>query len=180
MSHEPGARGRTRMIGFLTRSIPRRILASLMGIYIATYAATSVVVYSGARTSILESNTTALNQLADLKYKQLASVIESLATNLTAWSELEVMNDLVSGDIDKRVAQTLQGLKRLYNVTGDIYAFDGSGTLLASSWTGDRERAPVRIPPEWQNQQRRLVLLDKQTDPVTGGEIIALTMPVFG
>src|SRR5208282_4199380 len=109
------------MMGFLTRSIPRRILASLIGIFIATYVATSLVVYSGARTSILESNTDALDQLADLKYAQLDNTVETLATNLTAWSELEIMNDLVSGDVDKRVAQTLEGLKRLYNLTGDIY-----------------------------------------------------------
>ena len=74
-----------------------------MGIYIVTYVATSVVVYSGARTSILESSTAALKQLADLKCDQLANVIEARATDLTAWSELEVMNDLVSGDIDKRI-----------------------------------------------------------------------------
>src|ERR1700722_17690137 len=105
-----------RMIGFITRSIPLRIQASLMGIYIATYLATSVVVFTGARTSILDSETAALNQLADLKYQQLATAIGTLEANLTAWSELEVMNDLASSDIDKRIAQTLEGLKRLYKL----------------------------------------------------------------
>ncbi len=167
------------MMGFLTRSIPRRILASLIGIYIATYVATSLVVYSGARTSILESNTAALDQLADLKYAQLDNTVETLATNLTAWSELEIMNDLVSGDVDKRVAQTLEGLKRLYNLTGDIYAFDATGKLLASSHAGNIGGMADRIPPEWQNQADHLVLIDKKMDPMTEKETIALVIPVF-
>ncbi len=167
------------MMGFLTRSIPRRILASLIGIYIATYVATSLVVYSGARTSILESNTAALDQLADLKYEQLDNTVETLATNLTAWSELEIMNDLVSGDVDKRVAQTLEGLKRLYNLTGDIYAFDATGKLLASSHAGNIGGMADRIPPEWQTQADHLVLIDKKMDPMTEKETIALVIPVF-
>ncbi len=38
------------------------------------------------------------------------------------------MNDLVSGDIDKRVLDTLEELKRLYHLSGDIYAFDATAS----------------------------------------------------
>ena len=61
------------MIGFLIRSIPRRTLAALLTIYFATYVATAAVVYSGVRASMLESDASALNQLAELKYEQLAA-----------------------------------------------------------------------------------------------------------
>src|SRR5579884_154005 len=120
----------------LTRSIPRRILAALLSIYLVTYFATAIVVYSDVRGSILQSDATALNRLAELKDEQLANQIGALATDLTAWSELEVMNDLASGDIDKRVAQALEASKRLYGLTGEIYAFDAAGRLLATSGTG--------------------------------------------
>jgi len=70
--------GTTRMMGFLTSSIPRKILASLVAIYVTTYVATAVVVYSGVRASILASNTSALNQLADVKYQRLSM-------SLTRW-----------------------------------------------------------------------------------------------
>jgi signal transduction histidine kinase len=168
------------MMGFLTRSIPRKILASLVAIYVTTYIATAIVVYSGVRASILESNTSALDQLAELKYERLVNVVEALATDVTAWSELEVMNDLVSGDIDKRVVRTLEGLKQLYGLTGDLYAFDAAGKLIASTRVaraGDRAGA---LPAEWRNQERGLVLLDKHTDPMDGGQIVALEIPVFG
>ncbi len=150
-----------------------------MGIYIVSYAATSLVVYSGARTSILESTTTALNQFADLKYEQLVDATDTLATNLTAWSELEVMNDLVSGDIDKRIAQALDGLKKLYTLPGDIYAFSVDGKLIASTRVAETGARIGRIPALWQNQGTQLVLIGKQTDPMSGSESIALDMPIF-
>ncbi|MGO8921195.1 MAG: HAMP domain-containing protein, partial [Stellaceae bacterium] len=168
------------MIGFLTRSIPRRILAALLSIYVATYFATAVVVYSGVRASILESDATALNQLAALKYEQLVNMVGALATDLTAWSELDVMNDLVSGDIDKRVTQTLEALKRLYGLTGDIYAFDATGQLLASSDGGRSSGRGERIPPQWQNTATGLAFIDRAADPMTGSEVVALEIPVFG
>jgi signal transduction histidine kinase len=168
------------LIGFLNRSILRRILAALLSIYAATYFATAIVVYSGVRASLLESHAGALNQFADLKYDQLANAIGALATDLAAWSELDVMNDLVSGDIDKRVAQTLEALKQSYELPGDIYAFDAKGKLIASS-----RRAPVyessgELPRQWQDQNKSLVFVDKDTDPVTGGAVVALVSPVFG
>lgn len=168
------------MIGFLSRSIPRRILASLVAIYFVTYVATAIVVYSGVRASIVESNTNALHQLAELKYDRLTNVLDALATDVTAWSQLEVMNDLVSGDIDKRVTRTLEELKQLYGLTGDIYAFDTAGKLLAISRTDRADAAEVFLPPVWHTEQTGLVLLDKHADPMTGGQIVALEIPIFG
>ena len=168
------------MIGFLSRSIPRRILASLVAIYFATYVATAVVVYSGVRASIVESNTNALHQLAELKYDRLTNVLGALATDVAAWSQLEVMNDLVSGDIDKRVARTLEELKQLYGLAGDIYAFDATGKLLASSQAARAGAADVSLPATWQTERTGLVFLDKHTDPIAGGLIVALEIPILG
>ncbi|HUJ96780.1 MAG TPA: ATP-binding protein [Stellaceae bacterium] len=168
------------MIGFISRSIPRRILAALLSIYVATYFATAIVVYSGVRASLLESDATSLNQLADLKYEQLVNVIGALATDLRAWSELDVMNDLVSGDIDKRVAETLEALKRLYGLAGDIYAFDAAGKLLASSGAYPIDASRIGLPSQWKSDSPHLVFFDKETDPITRHQIIALAVPVFG
>jgi len=168
------------VIGFLIRSIPRRTLAALLTIYFATYVATAAVVYSGVRASMLESDASALNQLAELKYEQLASIIGSLAIDLTAWSELDVMNDLVSGDIDQRVSHTLEDLKRLYGLPGDIYAFDATGKRLASSNNVRAITLNDRIPAGWQNNENALILLDRETDPITRSQAVVFAIPVFG
>ncbi len=147
-------------------------------IYVATYFATAIVVYSGVRASLLESDAATLNQLADLKYEQLANVIRALATDLTAWSEADVMNDLVSGDLDKRITHALEALKRLYGLSGDLYAFNVAGTLVASSNAGISPGGE-RLPAPWQGTADRLTFIAKGADPITGGKIVALEIPVF-
>ncbi|MDB5393490.1 MAG: hypothetical protein JWM91_996 [Rhodospirillales bacterium] len=181
MSIEGVGRGRPAMMAFLGRSIPRRILASLVTIYIATYLATAIVVYSSVRSSILQSNTGALQQLAELKYDRLVNVMDTLATDVAAWSQLEVMNDLVSGDIDKRVSRTLDGLKQLYGLSGDLYAFDAAGNLLAATGMRPTGNAVRQLPIEWaRHSDSGLVLLGRHTDPISGGQIVAFEVPVYG
>jgi signal transduction histidine kinase len=167
------------MINPFAQSIPRRILAALLSIYLVTYLTTAVVVYSGVRASILESDATALNHLADLKYEQLSNLIGALARDLTAWSELEVMNDLVSSDIDKRVTLTLEALKRLYGLAGDIYAFDDAGKLLASSKSVQVKALEFHIPSQWQTQEAKLAFVAQDRDPITGDEVVVLSISVF-
>lgn len=169
-----------RAARLFTGTIPKRILAALLSIYLVTYFATAIVVYSGVRRSILQSDASALNHLADLKYEQLVNQIGGLATDLTAWSELEVMNDLASGDIDKRVAQALETSKRLYSLAGELYAFDTAGALLASSTA---ERGPAgnrRLPAQWRNDGKEVRFVGKHRDPITGHDVVALSAAVFG
>ncbi len=168
-----------RAARLFNRSIPRRILAALLSIYLATYFATAILVYSGVRASMLESDASALNRLADLKYEQLDNHIAALATDLTAWSELDVMNDLPSGDIDKRITLALETSKRLYGLAGDIYAFDAGGKLLAGSRAPPAAGLADRLPPQWHNAGKVLVFIDKQKNPMTGEQVVALSIPVF-
>ncbi|HVB79420.1 MAG TPA: ATP-binding protein [Candidatus Binataceae bacterium] len=167
------------MIKIFAPSIPRRILAALLTIYLLTYSTTAIVVYSGVRESILESDAAALNRLADLKYQQLADLIGALARDLTAWSELEVMNDLASGDVDKRVTLTLEALNRLYGLPGNIYAFDASGKLLASSRDAQKSPLELTIPTAWQDLRAMPAFVDQYKDPVTGDKVVVLSIPVF-
>ncbi|KAB7739974.1 HAMP domain-containing protein [Parvibaculum sedimenti] len=162
---------------FLRRSISRKILAALVAIYVVTYASTAFIVYSSVSTSIVDSNMQALHELAQRKYERVESVLGAAATDLTAWSQLEVMNDLVSGDLDKRIDSTLDGLKRLYDLSGDIYAYDIKGRLISST----RADNPAgELPSVWRRPEKHLVFIDKHVDPVSHADIVALEIPVFG
>ncbi|MDA8229797.1 MAG: ATP-binding protein [Magnetospirillum sp.] len=166
------------MRNFLGRSISRKILASFVGIYAATYLLTALVVFTGVRASIIDAETKALSELADRKIERLASALRQNAVNLRAWSELDVMNDLITGDIDKRIARALEALKRQYGLEGDIYAFDGSGKLIASSSSGPLASAPNGMPLVWTTPGAGPVFIDKHINPLGQGETVAFTMPV--
>ena len=174
---ESASRGLSAAGRLFGRSISRRVLGSLVAIYVVTYMATALVVYSSVRSAIVTSNANALHQLAQRRYEHLDSMFQTFAVNLTAWSQLEVMNDLVSGDIDKRISQALENARRLYGLAGDIYAFDARGRLVA----GTRTSGSVReLPAVWQHNAKGLILLGKHRGPISGREMVALEVPVFG
>lgn len=165
---------------FFGASILRRILAALLSIFFVTYAGTAIIVYSSVRSSMLQSHRSALDQLAELKYQQLSGEIAALATDVTAWSRLDVMNDLVSGDIDKRVAKALDELKRLYGLPGQIYAFDANGGLIAASSETPASQLGDHIPASWSNGMSALRLLPHERDLFSGAPALAIELPVFG
>jgi signal transduction histidine kinase len=164
------------MIRFLARSISRKLAAAMLGVFLVTYLATAAVVYSGVRSAMLQSNAATLGQLADIKFQRLANGMKGRATNLTAWSELDVMNDMVSGDVDKRIARALEELQRLYGFAGNVLAFDASGKLIASA-------APTvgieAMPPQWRSESRQLVFLGKQRNLAGSGDVVVIEAPVF-
>lgn len=158
------------------RSISHRVLGSLIAIYFATYVTTALIVYSSVHTSIVESNVNALHQLAQRRYEHLETTFQSLALNLTAWSQLDVMNDLVSGDIDKRISQALDNAKRLYGLDGNIYVFDAAGKLIATTRAG---ATPTELPAIWQRHPDHLIFLDKHAGPMSGQDVVALEVPIY-
>lgn len=163
------------MLAWLSKSIARKLIASFIGVFIITYLLTAFVVYGGAGYSITKTESAALTQLANLKLDRLENEFDQLATNLRAWSSLEVMNDLISGDVDKRVARTLEGLKRQYGLTGEIYAFDTDGKLIAASSLQTAEN--LVMPPQWQ-PAIALKMVDKHQNKLAPGTMIALVMPI--
>ena len=165
------------MIRYLQKSITSKILASFIGIYLVTYLLTAAVVFTGVRNTIINSETHALSQLAEAKADRLINAWREGGINLHAWSSLEIMNDLISGDVDKRVHLTLERLKTQYELGGDIYAFDVDGKLIASS--GDMEMFGVfHAPADWMPPSADLSYVDKHDDPFDHRPVVALVHPI--
>lgn len=163
------------MKNWLSRSIGRKMLASFAGIFFVTYLLTAAVVFTSVRTAMNEAEAAALARLADQKVELAANQLQALATNLHAWSHLEVMNDLVSGDVDKRVARTLASLKAQYGLAGDAYAFDAQDRLVAASANAG---AGLVLPQVWRPRGEEPVLIDVHSDPVTKGRVVALSVAI--
>ncbi len=157
------------------RSIARKLLLAFFSIFIVTYFVTALVVQSSVRTAVTDSELATLSQLAHLKLGSLNTRFEQLATDLRAWAKLDVMNDLASGDVDKRVESTLENLKKDYALIGDIYAFNAAGHLVASS---GRQYRTAMLPDVWK-PHGKINFVNKHTDPLDGEEIVAMVVPVM-
>jgi signal transduction histidine kinase len=161
------------MKAWLAQSIARKLLASFVGIFLVTYLITAVFVFTSVRSSMTRSEADALTHLANQEIELVSNNLQSLGTNLHAWSQLEVMNDLISGDIDKRVARTLINLKAQYALSGEIYAFDAQNKLLASSET---RAISAELPVVWRNTSGEMVFVDKHINPLGRDSVVALSM----
>ena len=157
------------------KTIARKLLLAFFSIFIITYLVTALVVQSAVRTAVTDSELASLSQLADLKLSSLNTRFDQLATNLLAWTQLDVMNDLASGDVDKRVENTLGNLAKDYALKGEIYAFNTEGHLIASS---DREHNIDMLPDAWK-PRGKVSFVNKEINPEDGEEVVAVVAPVM-
>ncbi len=74
-----------------------------------------------------------LNTRIGLFRDALDARVYLLRGNAVAWAELDVMSDILVDDIDKRISKIFKGLKRDYRLTGEIYAMNLDGRVVASS-----------------------------------------------
>lgn len=150
------------MIKWINSSISHKTGFAFFCLFAVTYLSTAFVVYVGAKQSIIKSETESISQYANLKLDQIQNEIEQRAANLNAWASLEVMNDLIAGDVDKRITRTLQGLHDKYNFgTAMIAAFNAQYRLTASS-SGD-SLATFEMPKEWLPINNQLKIVEHQT-----------------
>lgn len=176
-SENPAAAESTRgggVLDWFARTISRKLLAAFFLVFLATYFATALVVQGAVRGAVTQAELRTLDQLAHLKLGNLESRFGAFATNLRAWSKLDVMNDLASGDVDKRVERALEGLKADYSLAGELYAFDAAGRLVASS---SPRQGQASLPAIWK-AGKELSFIDKHVNPFRNSAAVALSIPV--
>lgn len=71
--------------------------------------------------------------------------------NTASWSQLEVMQDVRIGDVDKRLSKFLSDLKYSYHdIYSELYVIDNKGVVIASSKV-DAIGKPRTMPATWLN-----------------------------
>lgn len=158
------------------KTIARKLLLAFSAVFIVTYLITALVVQSAVRQELINAELSNLSQIAQLKLNSFNARFDTLAIDLHAWTKLDVMNDIASGDQDKRVKNTLTNLKEDYSLNGDIYVFDTAGRLIASSEDQDHERK-ITLPDVWKAQEQ-IKFINKHIDPLDGDDIVALVAPI--
>lgn len=165
------------LFNWFGRTIARKLLLAFFFIFIITYLVTALVVQKAVRTAVTESELATLSQLANLKLNSLNARFDQLAIDLSAWSKLDVMNDIVSGDVDKRVEHTLENLKKDYAIHGHLYAFNAAGYLVASSDPDNKAHNVTLLPYAW-ILRGPINFINKHVNPFDGDDIVALVVPV--
>jgi diguanylate cyclase (GGDEF)-like protein/PAS domain S-box-containing protein len=164
-----------RMREWLGKAIARKLMLAFFSVFIVTYSTTSLVVRGAIRSAVTDSEMASLSQLAHLKLNSLEAKFEQLSNDLRAWAKLDVMNDIASGDVDKRVKLTLENLKRDYAIKGELYVFDTAGRLVASS--APQQHKTTMQPNAWK-AHGPISFVNKHASPLEGNDIVAMVVPV--
>lgn len=153
-------------------SLGRRFLLVLAGIFLLTFLSVAGTVFGSIRSHLASAIQANLTQTAKDRLEKLQSEFARQLIDVQAWASLEVMNDIITGDIDGRIRRALAELKKQYGLPGHIYAFDDKGKLVASSHP-EGEPLALDIPPAWQVNTPDAFFVDKHDGPLGAGYGIA-------
>lgn len=155
------------------RSLSVRLFGLLIGIFSITIVSFTSTVYYSLGNDLTRSIRTHLSDSAQALIEKIDSEFSQYALNLNAWSNMEVMDDLVTGDIDGRIARALNQLKLRYQLPGDIYVFDNNKAIVASS---DISRlSPLPSPEDWHVGDDESIFIEKRLDPFKYQTVIAFS-----
>lgn len=68
-----------------------------------------------------------------LNVEKIEQYLETLNRDMHFMTRMDVMNDIYSNDLDKRISYLLEDKKRDLNLEGDFYLLNTKGSLVASS-----------------------------------------------
>lgn len=113
-----------------------------------------------------------LTGIADHKAAEISNVLLFERTNLLSWRASSVMLDVVVDDLDKRITTELINLKQYYRLQGDLYVFNSSGVLIAST---QPDVLKTQLPQAWQSQQDYALVFKHEVSFIKGSVIAHVT-----
>ncbi len=95
---------------------------------------------------------------------EITEVVRSLNNQLLQWAQLQIMDDVLVGDVDKRISRFLSRVHKELGFKGYILCLDDKGKAVASS------------PPELEGLSFRS---DKRVHTGNGGKFLVLRAPIY-
>jgi len=127
-------------------TLRRRITLAVVAVSLLPLLVLVAVEYGVERRHVLAEAGESHASLAADTLDRLDRFLFERYRNVVSWARLEVMGDVVVDDIDRRIAQTLHGLRADYGVYSALYCLDADGNLVADSVAGAAGRREAGTP----------------------------------
>ena len=82
-----------------------------------------------------ENTMVEMNTQLNLSVQRIEQYLDTLQRDMLFISRLEIMNDIYSKDVDRRISNLLDEKKSELNLDGDFHLIDKLGNIIASSDT---------------------------------------------
>jgi len=147
------------LLGFLMTALLPMLIVTLLTFY-------------EARTVLREEIARDMQTRANAASRQVDNLMFERLQNLASWSHLEVMDEVVIGDFDKRLSNFLNELKVSYHgVYRSLYVVNNHNVIVASSQPADIGKpdhaAPLWLQISFANRTVRLYQLNQQQLPMS-------------
>ena len=152
-------------------SVKRLLLVGFLLSALLPMLMMTLLTFFEARTVLREEIVRDMQTRANAASHQVDDMMFERLQNLVSWSRLEVMDEVVIGDVDKRLSKFLNELKVSYRgVYQSIYVVNNQNMIVASSQPADIGK-PAPAVSQWQqivfaNRTVRLYQLAKNKLPM--------------
>lgn len=166
---------------YLRYSLSKQLLIPLVSSFIFVVLLITTLVYYGMSSSLEQSINKRLLVTAETIKTQLETLFEQHALNTSAWAKLEVMDDIITDDVDGRINRSLMELKSSYHLKGDIFVFNPNHQLVAATNDQLLSQLEAIVPPsQWFDTTNVNVrFLIKRKNPYSNQNAVIFTQPII-
>jgi len=115
------------MLERIKKSLAAKTAAFFLLAAMLPYVLLSLFFFHSSRKALSDEILKGLESSTGLIRDAIDARIFLLRSNAVAWADMDVMKDILTDDVDKRIANVLSGLKEDYDLKGNIYVFNGRG-----------------------------------------------------
>lgn len=162
---------------WLRNSLVTKISILFLFAAVVPYLIAGIFFFNSSKKALYGEIVKGLKRETSLIRDALDARLYLLRGNVMAWADLDVMNDIVTHDLDKRITNELENLKKDYNLAGDVHAINANGEVVASSRPhviGKKFEASW-VPYLFSGDS---IALDKHESPLGSGQVITFAVPI--
>lgn len=164
----------------LTPTIQKKLLLVMLAVALTPMLIFGVIAYHRVSETLIDQVGDKLLNSSEQALTQIDRTFSFTRENVISWSQLEVMQDVTTGDPDGRISELLEDYQNAYGVFSTLVATDINGGVVAA---GDRDLIGVSVADaEWFQQAVRIkapVMGALRLDPMLGGYGIKIAMPIL-
>ncbi len=161
----------------LKKSLVLKTTAIFLIAAMVPFVLASLFYYKSSKNALSEEIANSLQTQTELIRDAVDARVSLLRSNAIAWADLEVMNDILTDDIDNRISDLLESLMKDYNIAGNIYIINRKAEVVASN---NITTAQTTIEAPWLSElfTGKIVARDVHTAIITDEDVIAFMVPI--
>lgn len=165
------------MIDGIRKSIVLKTAFLFIVVAVTPYLLANLLFFSSSRKALYNEITNGMKTKVSLVRNAIDTRLSLLRGNAIAWAGLEVMKDIMTDDIDKRIDTVITGLKRDYGIAGEIHAINKKGQVISSTEALNIGKV---INASWFSKAMsgEMVELDAHKSEIDGDYVVSFAVPV--